>query len=80
MATTQANNASAQTVPARLRTSIDLVALGSIPHPKARTIACRLCGHEVPRWIRSSDPETPKTSGIWLLIDHQIQAHRGEAA
>lgn len=82
MAPSQAQPNRAASVPrpvdGRYRTSVDLVTLGGIPSPRAKTIACRLCGHEVPRWQRHAT--VGRTSGMWLLIAHQLEAHGGAGA
>lgn len=79
MATTQANSANARRVPGALSVRVPITAVQRIPHPKDKFITCRFCGHTVPRWIKPLVKGEKRESGVWLLLEHQLQAHRGEA-
>lgn len=59
-----------------MRASVAITAIDQIPPTRQRKIICRLCGQEFDRWERRSDPESPRRSGVWALIAHQIEAHK----
>lgn len=60
-----------------MKTSVAITAVDRIPHPRDKTIACKFCGWGTPRWIAL--PAGGRSSGMWLLIEHQIHEHAGEA-
>ena len=57
-----------------MKTTVAITTVERIPSPRDKTIACRLCGHEVARWLPK--PGGGRTSGMWLMLAHQMDCHR----
>lgn len=79
MATSQAEQPSAGSVPARGSVWTVTVAVhADVPHPKDKLIRCRFCEWTGPRWldVEAVKAGEPRTSGLWTLLAHQIECHR----
>ena len=62
-----------------MRTSVAITTLDRMPSQRDKTIICKLCGAEFPRWMKRINVDDPRRSGMWLLIAHQMDTHGDES-